>query len=472
MSGLWSFLKSGFRSLFWDGIREGLIDLRGVGWGVRLLALLALAAVLATLAATLLFDGGWVPAKLVAFDAGFEEPRPLAIPLVALWLVSLVYAVGWGYLMAGAARCSPVLFLVIGALYGLNLLVLAPTASFSPLAHAGLLLVVAVLGIGGYILLRRVGRRSWLGLVEAGCWVGLTLVFVAGAWLGADNSAQVASSLCSSVGTVYIAAAVYWAYLSLSVVDLGMAVGRWTVTGVRLLLPAPPARWLILTFTLLKPVAVLGLVLLVELGALAFDMLISAALAVVCLGLLMFRRYSASASYVLLAASIAVTVASCGLELAFGGGDFQSVVLSGLGLAGPAVSFVVLTLWDVASSGARFANRDGNRMPREGRLLLYSGAIMLAAMATLFYISAADPHFVDLANNTLVAGLGFLGLPYLLHSIWRRRERLIGPPVEEAEGWARLQAVSGRAWAAVVMAVAAPACCLVLGLLAAAARTG
>ncbi|MBE9507841.1 MAG: hypothetical protein IMY86_07300 [Chloroflexi bacterium] len=106
MREVWSFIKDGFKTFFWEGFREGLIDLRPAGWDVRILVVVGLITVLATLAATLLFGHGLVLVGGVAFESGSDPVIALSIPLVALVLATLVFAIGWAYLLAGAAGCG------------------------------------------------------------------------------------------------------------------------------------------------------------------------------------------------------------------------------------------------------------------------------------------------------------------------------------------------------------------------------
>ena len=88
MRGVWDFLKDGFRLLFWEGFREGLIDLRPVGWDVRLLVGTGLLVVLVTLAATLLFGHGLVFVGEVTFEPDPDSTDTLSISFSALVLAT------------------------------------------------------------------------------------------------------------------------------------------------------------------------------------------------------------------------------------------------------------------------------------------------------------------------------------------------------------------------------------------------
>lgn len=463
MREVWSFIKDGFKTFFWEGFREGLIDLRPAGWDVRILVVVGLITVLATLAATLLFGHGLVLVGGVAFESGSDPVIALSIPLVALVLATLVFAIGWAYLLAGAARCRVWVFLVAGVFFGIQALILANAVAGSQLAtivYTCLLPVVVILALVSYFVLRRLRHRAWIGLVEPVWWLGLTSVFVILVWVSGDSNAAVASYFATSVGIVFILAAFYWFYLSINIVGMGLGLGRWVVSGTRLLLSPQLGRWMILIFLLLKPVIAFAVFGITDFQFLALDIIVSLPLAVVPWVLLPLRRYSANAAYVLLSLSIALTVTFYALELALGGSDFSSLLLERTGLVSPLISFVVLTLWDMATSGARFANSEGKHLPREGRMLLYSGGLMLAATTTLFYTAAGDSSLQEMANNALVAGLGTLGLLYFAFVVWRRREMLIGSMVGAEEGLALLRRLPRAASVGVIVVVAGVGCCL------------
>lgn len=461
---IWSLLKDGFRGVFLDDIREGLIDLRPVRWDVRLLAVAGLVTVLVTMAATLFFGHGYFIVGKVAYETGTtNNVETFAIPFFALTLATIVFAVGWGAVLTGAARCRWWVFLLIGLFFLLQLLVLANALLESVLGSVVYLCLLPLTGIGAlvsYLVLPRLRHRVWVGLVESIWWTGLVALFVILIWVVGDDGGAVASSFALSLGSVFILSAFYWFYLSTSVVDLGVGIGRWVLSGVRLFLPSQFSRWLILIFLLLKPFLAFALFALTEFAFLSLDVFGSILLVIVVLVLLAIRRYSARASYVLFSISIASQVVFYALELAQTGSDFSSLLLEQLGIVSPLVSFVLLTLWDMASSGARFANTDGKHLPRAGRIVLYTGGLILAATTTLFYSAAGDPTLQETANSALIGGLGTLGLVRFGFIIWRRRELLLGPEIGEREGLGPLRRMSRRGLAVIIALAAVMGICL------------
>lgn len=468
MRSLWGFVKEIISDLFLEDLRQGLIDLRPVGWDVRLMVVGGLLTTLATLLAALLFGHGLLAGGEVAFTTSDAPDKVFSIPFAALVLAILVFTVGWAVLLSGAARCRVWVFLLVGALFVVQALVMANAiagSTLSTLAFTCMLPLATILALGGYFALRYLRRRwTWIGIPEIAWWLGLVAAFIVLFWIGGDSNSAVASYFSISMNVVFILAALYWFYLSINIADIGVKLGRLTVIGTRQLLSPQLARWLILVFILFKPLLSFGLFGLTGLTSLALDIYASLLPIVVALVLLVLRRYSATAAYVLLSLSITLSTMSVGLALAQGGSDFASFILEQTGLASPLISFVALTMWDMASSGARFANSDGKNLPRAGRLALYAGALTLAATATLFYTAAGNPLLQETADSVLLAGLAFLGIPYILFVVWRRRENLIGPPVQEREGLTMLHRLPRAAWAAVIAMAVMLTCCGCLGI--------
>ncbi len=410
MSKAWALLKENWNALFWEDFKQGLIDLRPVGWDVRLLVAAGLLTVLVTLGATLLFGHGSAGSKVTFTPDPTNAPdATFSIPFVALLLAMLTFTVGWALLLAGAARCRFWVLALAGVLFAIQALVLgnAIAGSAMPLLAFVCLEPLGIgMALGGYFGLRYLRRRwPWVGMIEIVWWLGLVSVFIALIWIGSESSAAVASYFTIGAGVVIILAAFLWFYLAVDIVDIGIKLGYLVVNGVRPWLPPQPARWLILAPLLLKPVIAFGIT---ETDFLVLDIVGSLAVAMAAVVLLVLRRYSATAAYVLLSLSVVLSVVSVGLALAERGNDFSEFILEWTGLASPLVSFVVLTVWDMAASGARFANGDGKNLPRAGRMLLYGGALTLAVTAS------GNPLLEQVANSALASGLGSLGLFYII----------------------------------------------------------
>lgn len=457
------FIKEIINDLIWEDLRRGLIDLRPERWDVRLMAAIGLLATLAMLLAVLSFSHGLLAGNPVVLKFSNAPDTTYSIPFVALMLAMLGFAVGWALLLAGGARCRFWVFLLIGALFVVQALVLGNAVAgsdLSLLAFTCLLSLEVVLALGSYFALRYLRRKwTWVGIPEIAWWLGLVSAFVALIWIGGESNSAIATYFAISISVVLILATFYWFYLAIDIAEVGVKVGRLVVNGARQLLSPQLARWLILVFLLFKPFFSFGLFGLTESLSLALDIFASLAPIVIAVVLLLVRRYSATAAYVLLSLSLTLSVMGVSLALAQGGSDFSSFILERTKLVSPIVIFVTLTIWDIASSGARFANNDGKILPRAGRIPLYAGALTLATTTTMFYTAAHNPLLQEMADNALLLGLAILGIPYILFVTWRRREMMIGSPLREEEGLALFRRMPRKAWAAVVALAIVIACC-------------
>jgi hypothetical protein len=106
----------------------------------------------------------------------------------------------------------------------------------------------------------------------------------------------------------------------------------------------------------------------------------------------------------------------------------------------PAIQAIVLMLallWDVAMSGENLTNREGDRVPRHSRVLMYFGYTMLVATAVLFFSSlqgpGAEEHEFE-SDQWPQLGIQLMGVPLVLTfffanlGIWLRRRRSANAP--------------------------------------------
>lgn len=140
----------------------------------------------------------------------------------------------------------------------------------------------------------------------------------------------------------------------------------------------------------------------------------------------------------LLALSLSTPLVTLGFASAafteLGGiGTTLSLVGAGAGIIPLAVVFVGLAAFDVLNFGIQYANADGRLMPRTGRVLMYFGCVLLVAAYVIFYLNTETvrnretPEDLGLFINVpFMLGVMFLGFPYLLWTVVRKSERLIG----------------------------------------------
>lgn len=85
-----------------------------------------------------------------------------------------------------------------------------------------------------------------------------------------------------------------------------------------------------------------------------------------------------------------------------------------------AVVLVVALLWELASSGQGLTNLHSAGFPRESRVMLYGGYILLVSAAVLFYSSLRDAESATLleaqfdAEQWIREGILFLGVPVII----------------------------------------------------------
>jgi hypothetical protein len=190
---------------------------------------------------------------------------------------------------------------------------------------------------------------------------------------------------------------------------------------------------------LIRPIVSFALILN-DGGWWGVDLLVSLALAVWALVLRVSRRLTVRMASILPALSLVLPVLILGWSQPFRETDLTTVVLSGAGVAAnvlpAALLFVGLAAYDVLNFGADFANTDGRIMPRGGRVLMYFGTVLLVSSFILFILNARvvntgqpDDSLELFIDMPFVVGILFLGLPYLVWIVLRRRGRLVSEEV-------------------------------------------
>ena len=104
-----------------------------------------------------------------------------------------------------------------------------------------------------------------------------------------------------------------------------------------------------------------------------------------------------------------------------------------------AVVLVVVLVWELAASGEGLTNLHSSVFPRESRVMLYAGYVLLVSAAVLFYSSLHDAESATLLRSQFDAeewvreGILFLGVPLVitLFLIGLKRWHLASEPVRE-----------------------------------------
>lgn len=163
-----------------------------------------------------------------------------------------------------------------------------------------------------------------------------------------------------------------------------------------------------------------------------------------------------------------------GLSMAFSGKDFTELLLKMTGFFPPTLLFVGLTTYNLFGMGVAFTGVDGRILPKRARLLLYFGTLFLVVACMLFLsnqriaeTNQLSLDFQNLINNLFALSALFLGIPYVVWMVWKRREMLIGlendfsgPP-----RWPWLGRVPGPAWIALSLVLVCACSCLLVVIL-------
>ena len=162
------------------------------------------------------------------------------------------------------------------------------------------------------------------------------------------------------------------------------------------------------------------------------------------------------------------------VDLASEGHDFTELLLKFTGIFPPTLLFVGLTTYNLLGMGVTFTAVDGRILPKRSRVLLYFGTLLLVVACMLFFsnerIVATNQLSMDLQNwvNTpfYISAL-FLGIPYVIWLIWKRREVLTGAEAEftQAPRWRGLERVPKQAWLGISILMACTCSCLLTVIL-------
>jgi hypothetical protein len=117
---------------------------------------------------------------------------------------------------------------------------------------------------------------------------------------------------------------------------------------------------------------------------------------------------------------------------------------------------------------------DGRILPKRARVLLYFGTLLLVVACMLFLsnqriaeTNQLSLDFQKFTNSVFASSAFFLGIPYVVWMVWKRRELLIGPEKDFSgpPRWPWLERVPGPAWIALSLVLACACSCLLVGIL-------
>jgi len=261
------------------------------------------------------------------------------------------------------------------------------------------------------------------------------LVVIAGLFFG-ESGAQAADDLETALSFPQYLTIPFWILLGLEGVDAAINLAQKLVLGLRRLISAGWFSSLVILVLLIRPVMSFALILN-DGGWWGVDFLVSLGLAGWVLVLRFSGRLTGLTASMLLALSVVLPILTLAWSQPFRQANLTTEVLQVAGIATnilpAALLFVGLAAYDVLNFGVKFANTDGQTMPRGGRVLMYFGTVLLVTGFTQFFfyarvVATGQPESTLnlLIDTPFVFGTLFLGLPYLAWIVWKRRERLTG----------------------------------------------
>lgn len=420
ISDIFYLLLTGFKSIILDGFTGNVSQFRALSLQQKVVAGTGVLLVVVISLMTIFFVRFSHFFSRVSFR-GLSEDM-LNVPVVAPIIAMLFSAIGWAFLLTGAVYCKKRVFFPILAMFSLQyfLMVNAMSESLLMILYFLFLLLIVGLLLVSYFLLSYLRQKNDFSLLEFFAYSLLLIILTFLNFADVAGPGELADAFSTSLVLFVLVAVVFWFRLGIDVVEFVGNVARWTVEASRTIFSSRTAKILIFLFLLLKiPLD------LVYIDAFLIDLPVSIIVLLVAIVTLITRRYTATTAHLLLAISVMSPLVSFAAMLAlFLGADFYEIALGQTRLFSPVSLFVVLIIWDMVGSGKKFLVRWSRAIPWVGRIFLYLGFIVLGATSTFFYMSADNPWFQDLANDSFALGVVFLGIPYMILFVVRRRKRL------------------------------------------------
>lgn len=434
----------------------------------------------------------------------------LSLPWLALVGVLLAFVWGWTYLLSGATECRRRVFFPILVFFILQLGAIVVPTNIAKLSDAQLvpmilpclclpaLVLVLALGFGFTYRSPRWQKLTWLK------WIGsltLMLVLVLSPLIFNPQPEAIIYNMLGILSAPFLLAIPWWFVSGLAGVDLVMRISRFALTGLRRLFPASFLKSGSILVTLAHPL-VSGTFIALYLVALPFlrpginsenvtvgvpeismmlEIVLTAPLVLILGGLLISKHWTERNALALLALNLALPFLSLTVSLALIQGrslfDIVELATNPLYDLAPMLTFVILMAYSALFLGAEFANSDGKLIPRRARVQLGLGVALLIIAFTLFFANLRVPPQVDapgdptlyfdadnLATGATALSLMFLGFPYLLWSLWKDPERMLGdeptrPPILSALETRRAQAIAAIILAVVALCGVSLCCC-------------
>ncbi|MCJ7432709.1 MAG: hypothetical protein MUO77_04400, partial [Anaerolineales bacterium] len=363
----------------------------------------------------------------------------------------LFFILGWVYVLTGAAMAKARIFLPALGLFAFQLFIITGGGSFAACAEVVFIFFFLIV----YAITFR--TRFWRDypFVHFFIWLAILLFFMFFSVGFAETDAQVANSITANFSLILLLTLLFWVFLGLDIMNLGISIGRALTKIARRFLPFPALSALTLFILIAHPTFVLVLMVLTEGWIWLFDLALSIPLALGAVVIWFRRRWNLSTTATFLSLSLASPVASLGLSMSLSGTDMLEALLALTGIFPPLLLFVGLTTYNLLGTGITFTSVDGKIIPRDARIPLYFGTVILVITFMLLMsnerVADTGKLFIDvqgMINGLFMMGGIFLGLPYVIWLIFKRREEIIGNEDEfmSPPRWLWLERIPARAF--------------------------
>jgi hypothetical protein len=450
------------KSLF-DRLAENFIDLRGLSLTIKLLTIGGYLSVFFLLAIVLLFETIGKDLPSARFSPS-NNAQVVAMPLAVMGVTILFFILGWVYVLTGAAMSKARVFLPVLGFFAFQLGLMTGSSGVAFSIFAEVIFIFFFLII--YALTFRTKFWQDYPLVHLFIWLAVILFFMFISVGFAKTDAHIALGISANFSLIMLLTLLFWVFLGLDIMNLGIAIGRALTKIARRFLPFRVLSALTLFVLIFHPTFVLVLITLTEGWVWLFDLVLSVPLALGAVVIWSMRRWNIYTVATFLSLSLASPVASVGLSMSLTGSDVLEKLLSLTGFFPPLLLFVGLTTYNMLDTGLTFTNVNGKVIPREARILLYFGVVILVVTFMLIMsnerVVDTGKLFIDaqgLINALFMLGGIFLGLPYVIWLIFKRREEIIGDEEEftSPPRWLWLERIP--AWAFLTLSLISACLC-------------
>jgi hypothetical protein len=442
-------ITSLFRKFYTEPAKEALVDFNGLPTPVRLLVIIGYLGIFSSMASMVWLESEHLPLKLIPILSGSTtENDNLSIPLLVMIFCSLGLATAWAFLLSGAAASSRRVFFPVFFLFAFQVFLLTGNTLSgvmdtpqllwsSPFCCTAPMLLIILAIVFFFFHKRAFWNRTLITWVV---FFILASFYIIGLWIAAPDFSTIAYTMDVSFTLMFLFAIPWWVLNGLSVVHASLAFGRKAASLIRGLIPGNFLRILVLFCVFIQPTTILISMLFKMENTLLGQTLIlqnyfTLPLIIICLVLLIIKRWSVRNAVIILALWIAAPLFTLGVLLGLRGIDiFNMLENTAKTLFSPSIPlliFVALSSYNILVLGTNFTRKDSKSLPRPARVLLSFGVAFMVVFLTIFQVNGRftttgilDNSLQNFVDNCFSTGLFFIGIPYLLWIVIKHPNRL------------------------------------------------